>query len=48
MATRKGINIFGHYVVPLNTTRLYVFSYMYFIFKKNKRSGRIVFYRYIF
>ena len=44
MATRKGINISGTYVVHHN---LYApFSYtpsMYFVFKKLERSDRIVF-----
>ena len=35
MASRKGINISGHYVVSINATR-YAFSYMHFEFLKNK------------
>ena len=41
MATRKGINISENYTTPIYYMPC---SYMYFVFKKNERSDKIVFY----
>ena len=38
MATRKGINISGHYVVQINVERIFT----YFVFLKIERSDRII------
>ena len=41
MASRKGINTSGHYVVSINATS---FHLMYFEFKKIERSDLIILY----
>ena len=41
MATRKGINISGNTPHPIYYMPC---SYMYFVFKKNERSDKIIFY----
>ena len=41
MATRKGINISGHYVVSINTICLFVHVLCFFLIEK---SDRIVLY----
>ena len=42
MPTRTGINISGNYAALHILHALFI--YMYFVFKKNERSDRIVFY----
>ena len=43
MTTRKGINISGRCVVPINATGICLFIHVLCILK-NKRSDKIVFY----
>ena len=44
MATRKGINVSANYAAPHILNALFIYIYMYFVFKKIKRSDKIVFY----